>query len=225
MWMNMLLGMLSSGTIHKDDYAFVVFCGEKMKPEKELINLLESIMDFERWGFNQSYIHISHKIFPELIYDSEWCRVKFSFEHSGERYPYPDTRLKVRYSRLHAPDDDFFMTINGQKYWCWHGTDLILRFLDNMTPTEAAQEWDNYLRWPPMVRQFIKSDFAQKLSHPEWEIRIESTIWDHYGQRLFEVFDLRELALWARYVKFTKEFHKLINSESHFGYPPQDRIY
>ena len=192
---------------------------------QELVVFLESIMDFKRWGFRQSYTLISHEIFPEIIYDSEWCRVKFSFEHSGEKYPYPDTRLKVRYGRLHASDNNFFLTVNGEKCWCWHGTDLTLRFLDGMSSKKAADEWIAYQRFPPIARQFIESNISKKLSSPEWEIRLEATIWDHYRQTLFELFDLRQPALWERYSQFVSEFYKIIDSESHFGYPPKDKIY
>jgi hypothetical protein len=190
---------------------------------QELVTLLESIMDFKRWGFKQSYIHISYEIFPEIIYDSMWCRVKFSFEQTD--YYLAPPHLAVRYGRLHAPNDDFFMTINGEQYWCWHGIDLTLRFLDGMSSKEAADEWNAYQRRAPFVRALFETMVEKKTYPPERGVRIEAAIWEHYGQKLFEIYDVQNPVIWERYYQFVSEFYKIIDSESHFGYPPKDKIY
>ena len=86
---------------------------------QECNKLLNENLDFERWGFRQSYI--LPKKFPLIIYDSQWCRVKFSFDH-GDRYD-DRAHLSVYYGRLHAPSDDSFMVWNDEKCWCWHRVD------------------------------------------------------------------------------------------------------
>ena len=191
---------------------------------QELIWLLESIMNFKKWGFKQSYLSISHGIFPVTVYDSEWCRVRFSFEHSGERFPDPDIRLDTRYGRSHAVDHDFFLTIEGDVYWCWHDVNDALRFLDGMTPQEAAHEWKEYRRQPPYVMNTIQALVDRNIPHPEREIRTQAAVWQHYGHKLFLIYDLRKPKVWEEYLKFMREFHALIGSESHFGMPPLDKI-
>jgi hypothetical protein len=186
---------------------------------QELIAFLESIMDFKKWGFKQSYVHS-----PEIIYNSQWCRVKFYFDYYAV-YPHPHIGMYAHYGRVHAPNNDYFMIYKGEKCWCWHELDLPLRFLDDMTPKEAADEWNAYLRWPPGIRQFIETTIDKKIHSPEWNIRIQHVSWEHYGQRLFELFDLRQPALWERYNQFVKEFYKIIDSRSYVdGAPPRDRI-
>lgn len=187
--------------------------------QQELITLLESIMEFKEWGFKQSYIH-----FPEIIYNSQWCRVKFYFDLFAI-YPHPDTIMHILYGRAHAINNDNFRIFKGEKCWCWHELDLPLRFLDDMTPKEAVDEWNNYLRWTPIIRQFVETTLENKFPHPEWEIRVQHVIWMHYGQRLFELFDLHQLALWERYSQFVKEFYMIIDPMSYVdGAPPRNKI-
>ena len=191
---------------------------------QELVTLLESIMDFRKWGFKQSYMHISHEIFPEVIYESELCKVKFVFEHSGEKYPYPDIRLDVLYVRLHAPDNGFFMTFKGENCWCWHNVNDALRFLDGMTPKEAADEWNAYRRRVSFVKDTIKIMVDKKILHPEREIRTQSAIWEHYGKKLFEIYNMQKPKIWKEYAEFIREFHNLIELESHSDFPTKDKI-
>jgi hypothetical protein len=193
-------------------------------PAQELIELLESLMDFERWGFKQSHFNIAREIFPEIIYDSEMCRVKFAFEHAGEQPPLPP-RLKTLYGRSHALDNDDLMTVHGENYWCWHDVHDALRFLDGMTPKEAADEWKAYQRRTPFVRNLVQTLVEKKIPHPEREIRIQAAIWEHYGQKLFEIYDIRNPATWEKYAEFINEFHNLVRLEAHFGFPTKDKIW
>ena len=46
----------------------------------------------------------------------------------------------------------------------------------------------------------------------------------NYGQRLFELYDLRQPDLWGQYISFMKEFHRIKKSKSYFSYPAQDKV-
>lgn len=182
----------------------------------ELTELLEKYLDFDRWGFSQSYI--SPKYYPTIIYDSEFCRIKFSLR-SGDRYG-PD-ELSVYYGRLHAKSNDSFLIFNGEKCWCWHWDYYFLPFLDGVSPQEKAKSYAP----SPVLEQYRKSELAQQLSSgPAWGIGIQAAIWNHYGQRLFDLFDLRKPELWELYNDFIRELYTIKKKISSIGYPPQDKI-
>jgi hypothetical protein len=50
-----------------------------------------------------------------------------------------------------------------------------------------------------------------------------SKIWEYYGQRLFELFDVRRPELWEQFAHFIKEFHKIKRSNS-YDYVAPDKI-
>jgi hypothetical protein len=191
------------------------------KPEKykECINILNKHFDFDAFSFHQSYLFSA--AYPIIIYDSEWCRVKFAFNSSGDRYDF-STHLHVYYGRLHAPSNDEFIVWNGEKCWCWHRVDYALNFLDGLSPEDAVKVAYS----PRVIERYRQSDLAKKLSgtsQAEWMAGMESEIWKYYGQRLFELFDLRRPELWEQYTGFIGEFHRIKKSES-YGYPALDKI-
>lgn len=186
---------------------------------QECYKILVKYFDFESLGFRQSFIQ--PKRYPIFIYDSEWCRIKFSFDSSGDQHDH-STHLHVYYGRLHAPGDDSFMVWNGEKSWCWHRVEHALNFLDGLSPEAASRVWYN----PKVKEQYRQSDLAKelsKISPAEWAAGMEAEIWKQYGKRLFELFDLRRPELWKQYSGFIQEFHKIKKSES-FGYPAYDKI-
>jgi hypothetical protein len=186
---------------------------------QECHKILAAYFNFENWGFHQSFIE--PKRYPTFIYDSEWCRIKFAFDSSGDQHDH-STHLHVYYGRLHAPSDDLFMVWNGEKSWCWHSVELALHFLDGLSPEAATK-----VQYRPRIKeQYRESDLAKELfriSPAGWRAGMESEIWKQYGQRLFELFDLRRPELWERYSGFIREFYKIKKSES-FGYPAYDKI-
>lgn len=181
-----------------------------------LVELLEKHLDLDRWGFKQSYISPKH--YPTVIYDSEWCRVKFVL-NSGDRYG-PD-ELGVYYGRLHAISNDSFMVFDGEKCWCWHWDFYFLPFLDGVSPQEKAKKYI----YSPVIEKYRKSELAQQLSPgPAWGIGKQAAIWEHYGQRLFDLFDLRKPEPWEQYNEFIRELYTIKDRRSFAGHPPMDRI-
>ena len=176
---------------------------------QECFSILARHLNFEDWGFRQSYLQLGK--YPTIIYDSECCRVKFAFDSSGDQHDHR-TFLRVYYGRLHAPNNDSFLLSGEEEYWCWHDDDFVLHFLDGISPEEAIKEKYN----PRAVAQYKNSDLATalyNLSPAEWTAGIRAQVWKEYGQRLFDVFDLRRLDLWDRYKGFVNEMYMIEQPE------------
>ena len=197
------------------------------KEYQELIQILECFLDFKKWGFRISYHLISSKFLPSVTYDSEWCRIKFSLR-GGEMWR--GHEMSVRYGRLHALNDEAVMVWKGEKCFCWHRENDALLFLDGLSPQEAVDHILIKEQWPYIKEQFRRSEIGKELSRnhypecPEYVTRMEAAIWGHYGQRLFELYDLRRPALWKRYAQFVREYHRILGLGPIPGYPPHDQI-
>jgi hypothetical protein len=187
---------------------------------QECMGILARHLNFENWGFRQSYIQPGK--YPTIIYDSEWCRVEFAFDDSGDQHDHR-TYLHAYYGRLHAPSNDSFMLLNNEEFWCWHDHNAVLNFIDGLSPEEAVKERYN----PRTVAEYKDSDLATTLhnvSPAEWMAEMVAQIWKEYGQRLFEVFDLRRPDLWERYKVFMNEMYAIEQPESHV-FPPYNKIH
>jgi len=173
--------------------------------------VLEDNLDFARWGF-----HIGHAAsrmrgyVSALIYDSDRCRFLFNLSNIG-RVPQED-ELYVRYGRLHAPNDEGEMTWRGEKCRCWHTPILeVLPFLEGWSVDEVFRhrtEGAEYPR-PAFLADYRRSEEGRQLWRiypPAAVIREESLIWDHYGDRLFDLFDLRRPELWEDYRRFVHDY-------------------
>ena len=95
------------------------------------LKLLEQHLDFKKWGFEMSYI--SPADVPVIIFDSQWCRVRFQLEKEVEMHKTTET-LAIRYGRLHAPNIGYIMKWDEKDYWCWHKEWGFLHFLDGQSP-------------------------------------------------------------------------------------------
>jgi hypothetical protein len=63
--------------------------------------------------------------------------------------------------------------------------------------------------WPAFLAAYKQSEESRRLRMmypPAAVIREESLIWEHYGDRLFDVFDLRRPDLWEEYQRFVQEY-------------------
>ena len=89
----------------------------------ELAGLIERFLPVERWEFRKSAQFIGSPYqavlcsvtgSPVIVYDSEWCRVRFSVQR--ERH---NDSLWVYYGRLHASNDDWVMNWKGEDCNCW----------------------------------------------------------------------------------------------------------
>ena len=70
---------------------------------------------------------------PVIIFDSQWCRVRFQLEKAVEMHATTET-LAVRYARLHTPNLENVMKWDGSDYWCWYKECDFLHFLDGRSP-------------------------------------------------------------------------------------------
>ncbi len=173
-----------------------------------LIRAVQHHLDLERWGFR--IIH-SGKLLNHsgIILQSEFCKIKtVTFRDR----PYEEPEIHFSYGRLHAPNEDNLMMWKGEKHHCWHGIWQALNFLDGLTPYEAFKN--------PKAPMFIY-DFNQKNKFKGWlreemAIKREIAIWEHYGQNLFNLFDLRHPDLWQKYSAFYKELYDIrVNYPDH----------
>ena len=114
-------------------------CLETIYPRpnyRSVINFWSNILTLKIGDFTK--VLSNPRSTQHLIYDSEWCKVKFPFDSSGDQFDF-NTHLHVYYGRLHAPGGDSFMIWNGEKCWCWHRVDDALNFLDGLSPEEAIK--------------------------------------------------------------------------------------
>jgi len=174
------------------------------KSQEELIERSEQRLRLTQRGFRLSYL------IPEtvgVIFDSEWCRVRIGLFHPG---PSPrDDELYFSYGRLHAPNDKSYMEWNGEQCHCWHNSHyLLLFFLEGYAPSDAVgKSWDS----APVIGTYWRSEEGSQLrrdERAEFVFKLEALIWERYGQRLFELFDLRRPELWEQYRQFLKELYE-----------------
>ena len=186
-------------------------------PIKEMSRIAESFLDLALWGFKESY-HSTKS--GNLIYDSEWCRVNFVW--GG--WDYGDgNSISIYYGRLYAPNEETTMIWNNEQCHCWHRLELPLHFLDEQTAEYASKTMYTH----HLMEQFKQSELGQSLigkhRQPEWLAQMHATIWQHYGKRFFELFDLRRPDLWERYRQFLKEVYD-IKGRSPRIKPPLDKV-
>ena len=186
---------------------------------KALLQLVKENLEIERWSFDLVFSKFIKPNNFKLIYNSEWCRVKFMFS----RMHFPETdKLLVEYGRSHAPDEEPFMVWEGERCRCWHSVLDPLRFLDLKlaVPGDDLSQADNQL--PFVVKDFRKSKLSKKLMNeypPKATLALQSALWSHYGESLFELFDLRQPDLWEEYRQFLKEYYRSLDLKSSYGPP------
>jgi len=185
-----------------------------------LVELIEENLEIERWNFHLTFTKFVNPRNIKIIYDSEWCRIKFMFS----RMHYPETdEILIEYGRLHAPDEELFMNWNGGECRCWHNILNPLRFLDGLSPAEAYVQAMMDKQLPSVVRNFRQSPRGKELLKeypPKSAIALQSTLWKAYEKKLFELFDLRRYSLWEEYRQFLKEYYRLLGLKS--KHPPEN---
>lgn len=188
-----------------------------------VVNMVEDNLDVKRWNFNLTFKKFVKTNSIKIVYRSNKCQIKFLF--SRQRLPQYD-ELTILYGRSHAPNEDPFMMWEGQQCNCWHHYLDPLRFLDGLTPHGAMEQVKVLKQLPIVVRGFRESDLGKKLIAeypPKSAIVLQSVIWKHYGQRLFDLFDLQKPDLWQGYQKFLREYYGLLGEESSYG-PPYENV-
>ena len=170
---------------------------------KEMIELAERFLPLSEFGFQTSEVLTEPD--ARVIYDSEKCRIKLFWERWDM---YVGDTIIVDYGRLHALSDNSIMTWNGEEYYCWHHPYKFLDFLDGLPPLEASQN-----AFPRFISELSKLGLENKYSTQyEKQLSMNAAIWQHYGQRLFDLFDLRQPDLWNQYTDFLLQYYQLKGS-------------
>jgi hypothetical protein len=188
---------------------------EKWKEDlAELIPLIEKCLVLKRWGFALSYQYKAPGNLAGVIYNSEKFRISIRTDQSERYYK----SVSFSYGRLHATNDFNNMVWNGEKCRCWHNIVYALPFLDGLSPEEAIYRKNHREQFPDQYDLYNSSEIAKRLSDTshrrEYVLKMEGWFWDHYGDNLFDLFDLHRPELWERYRQFLKEYKRLLN------YPP-----
>lgn len=189
----------------------------------KLMKMLESHVPFEKWGFRQSFYGVSEEFVPGIIYDSDKCRVRFGWIPSDLRDGPDSATLNILYGRLHAQNHQRFKIWEGRQCYCWHNLfiDKIYHFLDGLSPQETVNK---EYELPGFISQFNELNKDSGWSNIEWSIRQTSLIWEYYGSRLFDLFDLRHPDLWEQYTNFLREFYQLSPEVFHPSAPPGENV-
>ena len=173
-----------------------------------LVQAIMDHLDFKKWGFEiQIFPSGSSFSTSTIIFQSESCKIKlWTFRDR----PYESPEIYFAYARLHAPNDKHVTIWNGRECYCWHShlfLYIVLGFLDGLSPQEIAKKEFPY--YPEVISKFNKEALGGWSQH-ERHARYHNTIWNHYGQRLFALFDIRMPKLWNQYVSFYEEFRSQI---------------
>ncbi|MBK9925493.1 MAG: hypothetical protein IPP66_09395 [Anaerolineales bacterium] len=165
-------------------------------------SLAKRLLPLETWGFVESARTDSF-----LIYNSQWCRLRFNIN-----VDHHNKSLFISYGRLHAADDKATIKWMGEDYFCWinesRESRILLQFLDGLTSEEAYKTSRERLK---LYKDFEASVSAshQEINSVELQFMRHAMVWEHYGLRFFELFDLRRPDLWDDFINFLKEYFRL----------------
>ena len=188
---------------------------KNIDPIQEIIRLAHDVIDFSQWNFQESFRSVNAGI---MIYNSLHCRVNITW---GGWDSAGGNSISIHYGRVHAPNEESKMLWNGEECYAWHEIELPMHFLDGELPAKAIEiEYSHRL-----LNKYYEESYRKKFyrRQPEWLMNMHMEVWDHYGERFFELFDLRRPDLWEQYRKFLKEFYD-IKGRIPFIKPPMDKV-
>jgi hypothetical protein len=188
---------------------------KSINPIDEMTRIAQNILMLTSLGFTESYRSIK---LGELIYDSQRCRINFIWEGWD---PLDGNSMNIRYGRLHAPNEKNSMLCDGEDARCWHRIEYPLHFLDGRTPAEAAKLDYSHSIKTRFSEAEVRDTFRRR--QPEWLAQIHLAIWQHYGNQLCELFDLRRPDLWKGYQQFLKEVYD-VKGRNPAIKPPLDKV-
>ncbi len=169
------------------------------------IDCVEEDLSPEKWGFNKNIRLPNDSQGLTVIYGSELCRIKFVL---GGSYYGPVFASFVYYGRLHAPDDKQYIKQGNEicRYWHADVIRLMLPFLEGMSPKQLGEG-------PNEIFQTLER--ALNIEHPstdeiEYPLKLHAAVWERYGKKLFEIFDMRNPELWEKYCNFSNEYWKAL---------------
>jgi len=161
---------------------------------------IDKFLKPQKRGFELIYSGVVSERYSSILYQSKQCQIRIS----GMRdRPHEGVELSFLYGRLHAPIDKDIMDWNNERCWCWHGVHA-LSFLDGLSPADAEK-----LQHPKISQVFYESSKDMGWERSEYMARLHAMIWEHYDQRLFNLFDVSYPNLWEEYVNFLKEYSRI----------------
>ena len=173
---------------------------------QETIDLVNRLLPLDDWHFKETARFFGNDIHPTLIYDSESCRIRISFTATDRRM---DQGIILDYGKLDVPDHATILVGNApieNYHLLWHSADYALYFLDGLSPREAKTA-----KIPRFVTEFRQSALAKTLDYqPEKDLVFHATMWEYYEQRLFDIFDDRDVDIWKHYCAFIREYWKAL---------------
>ena len=186
-----------------------------VNPIQEMLRLVQDYSNLNVWGFEESYRSVNNK---NLIYDSEWCRINITW--GGWDY-LGGNSISIYYGRHHAPNESAKMIWNGEECYAWHEFEYPLNFLDRSSPADVSKMEFSH----PLTTKYYEEGYRQKFHRrqPEWLMKMHMEVWEHYGKRLFELFDLQQPDLWEQYRGFLKEIYD-IKGRLPFIKPAMDKV-
>lgn len=178
-----------------------------LRPEVKsgLIDRLERYLDLDRWGFRLTYVDPRH---DKVVYASSACRVKATLlidRREGDA-------VQLKYARSHAPDDvELLMEWQGERCFAWHNIMVApyWEFLEGFSAGEAAEHLRARVRWP-LHAAFSATELGGSLQGADWSVAQEGYLWQHNGERLFSLFDVRKPELWEEFRRFLREYYELL---------------
>jgi hypothetical protein len=176
----------------------------------ELPKILQAFEKFLRpqdRGFELVYSGLVPNHAPTILYQSNQCKTIIRCRRDR---PYDPLEAYVYYGRLHAPLDEDIIEWHGEKCHCWHSlhSGPLLAFLDGLSPTEAEK-----LTIARISRDVFELSKGMGWTTAEFLAREQAMIWEHYGQHLFDLFDVSYPNLWEEYVNFLKEYSRILQEK------------
>jgi hypothetical protein len=171
-----------------------------------LARLITKSLPLQKWNFEESV-----RTDLAIIFNSPWCRIKFYIERRRSS----NDAVLTYYGRLHALDEALIMKWNGEDCYCWHGykdLHVVLKFLDGLSPQEAYKTFSVRHH---LFSNYFNSNLAIDANEETGERSImwHSVIWENYGLKFFQLFDLRRPDLWKQYLAYLKEYYELHDKE------------
>lgn len=186
-----------------------------LDPITEMRRITTTIMKLDSWGFSESYSSLHE---GKLIFDSERCRVRFTW---GGWDSNGGNSIHIHYGRLHAANEKNTIFWINEECHCWHDIDHPLNLLDGLHPADTLKRYYSH----PITNPFYESEFRKRFERrqPEWLAEMHLTIWKHYGNRFFELFNIGRPDLWQQYQSHLKEFYDLKGRRLGIN-PPLDKV-
>jgi hypothetical protein len=163
----------------------------------KIVKVLENCLDFKRWGFKRTHMGLFPQYLPLIVYESAQCKLKIVWEQDR---PYEQPAILILYGRTHALLDQDTMMWNGEKCYCWHMIHTVIDFLDGLSPADRKIV-------PPAMTDFSEANREKGWSQPEFWAKSHAFLWERYGQRIFDLFDLSRPDLWNKYADDIKAHH------------------